>query len=319
MKPPYDKYEISNLGKVRNTKTNYYFSSNSDESGYQRISLSHNNKSKSYMIHRLVCEYFSKEFDDKLYVNHIDGNRGNNDINNLECVTIKENNNKKIFPKYGLKKRAVCQYDKNFVLIKIWERVKDIIDVSKKGIFDALKNGNLYKGYYWKYKQEIIKDEIWKNIHFNNSLFTVSNFGRIKLKSGKLSYGVKNESGYYDFEVGGRSIKAHRLVCMAFKPIENYDKMVVNHIDYNRSNNKIENLEWVTQSENTIHSYKNRKKLGNVFKRPVIRIDKNNKNTEYESLEMAAKMNNIKNKGNIVLVCQNKRKTSGGFKWKYKN
>jgi len=39
---------------------------------------------------------------------------------------------------------------------------------------------------------------------------------------------------------------------------------------------------------------------------------------EYKSLEIASKLNNIKNKGNIVLVCQNKRKTAGGFSWKYK-
>lgn len=56
-------------------------------------------------------------------------------------------------------------------------------------------------------------------------------------------------------------------------------------------------------------------------RRPVIKIclTTNLELEEYESLEVAAKENNIKHKGNIVLVCKGKRNKCGGFKWKYKN
>ena len=105
---------------------------------------------------------------------------------------------------------------------------------------------------------------------------------------------------------------------MTFKPLNNYENLVVNHIDRNRGNNHIDNLEWTTQSINTKYSYDNFYTKRDPFKRPVIRIDIDNNEIEYNSLEEASVANNIKNKGNIVLVCQNKRKTAGGFKWKYK-
>lgn len=53
-----------------------------------------------------------------------------------------------------------------------------------------------------------------------------------------------------------RTFRAHRLVLMAFKPIENMDKLEVNHIDGNKKNNNLSNLEWCTTSENQKHAFK---------------------------------------------------------------
>lgn len=53
-----------------------------------------------------------------------------------------------------------------------------------------------------------------------------------------------------------RTFRAHRLVMMAFNPVENMDELEVNHIDGNKKNNKLENLEWCTASENQIHAFK---------------------------------------------------------------
>ena len=53
-----------------------------------------------------------------------------------------------------------------------------------------------------------------------------------------------------------RTFRVHRLVMMAFNPVENMDELEVNHIDGNKKNNKIENLEWCTASENQIHAFK---------------------------------------------------------------
>lgn len=55
---------------------------------------------------------------------------------------------------------------------------------------------------------------------------------------------------------GTTYIQYHRLLMMAFKPVENMEKLQVNHIDGNKSNNCFENLEWVTDKENKIHAVK---------------------------------------------------------------
>lgn len=48
----------------------------------------------------------------------------------------------------------------------------------------------------------------------------------------------------------------HRLVLQTFKPVEDMDKLQVNHIDGDKQNNHVDNLEWCTQSENQKHAYK---------------------------------------------------------------
>lgn len=53
-----------------------------------------------------------------------------------------------------------------------------------------------------------------------------------------------------------RTFRVHRLVMMAFNPVENMDELEVNHLDGNKKNNKLENLEWCTASENQKHAFK---------------------------------------------------------------
>lgn len=53
-----------------------------------------------------------------------------------------------------------------------------------------------------------------------------------------------------------KTFRVHRLVLMAFKPVDGMENLEVNHIDGNKKNNKLENLEWCTSSENQIHAFK---------------------------------------------------------------
>ena len=52
-----------------------------------------------------------------------------------------------------------------------------------------------------------------------------------------------------------KTYRVHRLVLMAFKPVENMDNLEVNHIDGDKKNNRLDNLEWCTSSENQQHAF----------------------------------------------------------------
>lgn len=109
--------------------------------------------------------------------------------------------------------------------------------------------------------------EVWKLIGIADKYDTygfaeVSNLGRVKDKKGKIKTPILDKDGYIRvaFFKGKRNIYkfVHRLVALAF--IENtYDKKQVNHIDSNRQNNKVENLEWCSNYENVQHSIKHGK------------------------------------------------------------
>jgi hypothetical protein len=86
-------YEISNNGSVRNTKTGKILKIATNNHGYHLVCLSYKNKKQTAYIHRLIAEAFvSTDLDMRTsVVNHIDGNKRNNTIENLEWVTHAEN------------------------------------------------------------------------------------------------------------------------------------------------------------------------------------------------------------------------------------
>lgn len=117
-------------------------------------------------------------------------------------------------------------------------------------------------------------EEVWEDIPGYEKIYQVSNLGRVKSLSRKTNQTdkkrytkekilkqQKNMYGYMEVTLRKNNIrkhyKVHRLVMVAF---HGETKLIVNHIDGNKSNNIISNLEYCTYQENTIHYYSNRKK-----------------------------------------------------------
>lgn len=116
-------------------------------------------------------------------------------------------------------------------------------------------------------KEKIIPTNCSKWVNFN-SFIEVSNNGEIK-SHGKLIKGEICKAGYRRIHVShnGTQYKflVHRLVAMAFIP--NPDNLpCVNHKDGNKLNNNVDNLEWVTHSENQKHAYRTGLKSANGIK-----------------------------------------------------
>lgn len=93
MKPivGFDGYLVTEDGRVFSNKSNRFLSPSLNENGYLYVSLWQENKQHSFTVHRLVAQAYIPNPDDKPYVNHIDADRTNAHVSNLEWVTGSEN------------------------------------------------------------------------------------------------------------------------------------------------------------------------------------------------------------------------------------
>ena len=123
-----DKYEISNLGRVKNKITNHIFKNTNQYGNYFSMVLYDGEKKKSVKIHRLVAQAFIPNPQNLQEVNHKkDYEKDNNRVDNLEWVTSKENcnygnRNKKIANKLSKK---INQYDLDGNFIKTWRNITE--------------------------------------------------------------------------------------------------------------------------------------------------------------------------------------------------
>lgn len=177
--------------------------------------------------------------------------------------------------------------------------------------------------------------EIWKDVVGYEGYYQVSNLGNVKsvdrvIYSDKLHIGTKrelkgkllkpyiNKHGYLALALtkngNEKLMRVHRLVTEAFidNP-NNYDQ--VNHIDGDKTNNKVENLEWCNNQYNVIHAYENG--LIKHYSRQINQYDlKGNYIQTFESLAKACKEVNG-NRANIIKCIKGQINNAYGYKWRY--
>ena len=166
--------------------------------------------------------------------------------------------------------------------------------------------------------------ELWKNIDIATN-YEVSNLGNIRnIKSGQILNPGISGNGYKQVSLKmndtGKFKKqyVHRLVAQYW--LDNPEnKREVNHKNLDRTDNRAENLEWLTSSENQKHKFENSDyKTSN---RPVVQMDLNdNVIAIFDSVIAAARELNISRQGiDKVVHGTYGRITAGGYKWKFLN
>ena len=114
---------------------------------------------------------------------------------------------------------------------------------------------------------EELQGEEWKTLFFNNG-YEVSNLGRLRNKKTKvIAKGTIQKNGYVVVSVNNQNYRLHRLVLQTWCPNEDYEELTVDHINGNRSDNRLENLRWATREENTIYMMTHRGELNKEITR----------------------------------------------------
>ena len=182
----------------------------------------------------------------------------------------------------------------------------------------------------------MLTEEIWKDVEGYEKLYQVSNLGRVRSLDhmsvrnlngkiydcpvkGKMLTLVKDSSGYLNARLWNDGMKAflvHRLVAKAFIP--NPDNLeTVNHKDENILNNRADNLEYLSVADNIRYGTGiARRRLSQ--RKPVEQLTKDGKHIAYYDGIIDASIATGAPRELIGKVCHGRKKTAGGYRWKFK-
>lgn len=319
-----NRFEVSNHGRVR-TKAKGRILKGSKRDGYVTFNLQTKHGQKHMFGHRLVTFTFlpKDNNEDRKFVNHLDGNKANNHLPNLQWVTQGENSKHAVRTGLcGSRHVPVLQIsmeDKKTVMKEygsVTEAAKAMGALSQKGSITNVCRGITQSafGFHWQYKFKAkqmeyatdLEGEVWKPYETKREKnLEVSNYGRMRNTSKHCMVNLCFRANGY-VSAGGTLL--HIAVAKLF--VKNPDpehKTVVNHKDHDKRNNHFSNLEWMTTQENVQHG----------CNKPVNQLDKEgNFIKRWNSATEAAKALNIL-ACNISICIKRKSKTAGGSRWEH--
>ena len=165
-----------------------------------------------------------------------------------------------------------------------------------------------------------LNEEIWKDIEGYEGLYQISNLGRIYSNiSNKILALRKNKRGYSQINLykdGGRTMfSIHRLVAQTFIPNPE-NKPQVNHIDEDKTNNRVDNLEWVTSKENNNHGTRLYRSAMKKRRSVVSKHIKSGAVLVHDS-QISASIKLSVRRTDINNVLRGRQKTAGGYTFEY--
>lgn len=163
-------------------------------------------------------------------------------------------------------------------------------------------------------------DEKWLPVLGFEGLYIVSNLGNVfSLRRNKILRVRINRRGYGQVNLSKDGVltthRVHRLVATSFVPNPN-DHREVNHINENKLDNRAENLEWCDRSYNVNYGSRTTKQKVKLSK-PVVQLSLSGVQIAVFPSGIQAARELKLSSSSISECCRGKRKTIGGFKWKY--
>lgn len=264
-------WQISSHGRCRSLHgivSKGYLSS----CGYHRVKI----HGHQFFVHRLVAvAFFGSPNPLAWQVHHKDGDKSNNHVDNLEYVTPRQNvcfsfasgtrGNSGRRLSRPVMWRAVGSQS--------WQTSPSMVEaarhagVSRPSVRKSCDENIPVRGFEFCLarlaEQEPVEGEVWRQMLDPRTGTAVpgrmvSSFGRLHFANGRISAGHQVKRGYHKAKVSSRVELLHRLVAFAFLgPPPTQQHIHVNHKDYDKSNNAVDNLEYVTASENALHSFAN--------------------------------------------------------------
>lgn len=297
------RYEVSDRGRVRTLCRIHGGGSRLlvprvKPSGHLEVRLFKDGKHRALLVHRLVAMAFVEGYADGLVVNHRDENPQNNRADNLEWTTIARNN--------GYGRRG-------------WKVSRTLRGLPVKSTYRPMPVAEVKN----------LEGEEWRAVVGYEGRYEVSNMGRVKsldrqrrqhplfrlhpdAKDGYVRINLRDGDGKC------HAAYVHRLVAQAF--VGGYRQgYEVNHRDEDKTNNRWDNLEWVSKRANINHGTRNSRcaeKRGKAVRQYAL---DGTFIAEYPSICAAAQaVGAVSGKGgNIRMVLSGKRQTASGYRWQY--
>lgn len=182
-------------------------------------------------------------------------------------------------------------------------------------------------------------EEVWKAIEGYEGLYEVSNLGRVRsfdriiikphprnpaytlryIQKGKVLKQRKHSAGYWTVMLYKDKVAdtqtVHRLVAEAFIPNPN-NLPEVNHIDENKGNSRMDNLEWVTRSGNMRHGTCG-ERMGRKHWKAIVQMTMDGKFVKRWDCAQHASEELGLHHSRLIACCRGRAKSHGGFRWRY--